>query len=219
MAHSRRHNGLVAHRGLWDKHTAPNSLQAIDDALLAGYGVETDLRDHRGELCIAHDPIKDQPVLLAEALKFLRRRTFTYRPKFAFNVKADGMAPLIREILNQLEPFDFFFFDMSVPQTLEFQRYDLPIAWRLSEFETLTQALNPALKPERVWLDSFYSDWWLKDAEVLEAIAQLPTTVVSPELHGRDPRQVWEIMSTLMKTHDHLNICTDHPNQLRRLMC
>ncbi len=43
---------------------------------------------------------------------------------------------------------------------------------------------------------------------------EIPTIVVSPELHGREFLNVWEEFSGLTKEVESIGICTDFPDQL-----
>ena len=69
----------------------------------------------------------------------------------------------------------------------------LAVAFRVSEFEPLQTNLAPALDVEpRYWVDGFESDWWIGSREVEEACRRAPVTVVSPEIHWRDPEPTWK---------------------------
>jgi hypothetical protein len=43
---------------------------------------------------------------------------------------------------------------------------------------------------------------------------QIPTIIVSPELHGREYSNVWEIFLNLAKEVENIGICTDFPLKL-----
>ena len=72
---------LLAHRGLWQEPAEKNSRIAFERAFQAGFGVETDLRDHGGTVVISHDPpgTTAEPELAFE--QFLRLTVFMTRPE------------------------------------------------------------------------------------------------------------------------------------------
>jgi citrate lyase beta subunit len=80
---------------------------------------------------------------------------------------------------------------------------------RISEYEK-----ELPWNPDYVWLDAFDSDWWLEDLAAHELMKKIPTVVVSPELHKRDHRQVWDKIKRLRKLGIEIAICTDFPNRL-----
>ena len=210
---------LLAHRGAWSRDSAPNSLQAIHNAFLAGFGVETDIRDSRGAVCISHDPIGQDSLHLKEVLSNIQQSSDSGCPIVALNVKSDGLAPLLHDLRESLVGFDYFFFDMSVPQILEYHRYQLPVASRLSEIEPLMGIDAGQEHPDRIWLDAFYTDWWMDDDTVLSTILDVPTVIVSPELHDRDPRNVWDMFGELLQRRGKVALCTDQPDLVLRHLC
>ncbi len=46
---------IISHRGFWKKSNEENSLKAFEESLSNGFGIETDIRDHDGNLVISHD--------------------------------------------------------------------------------------------------------------------------------------------------------------------
>ena len=46
---------FISHRGFWLKPEEQNTGIAFTRALKAGFGIETDLRDHQGNIVISHD--------------------------------------------------------------------------------------------------------------------------------------------------------------------
>ena len=127
----------------------------------------------------------------------------------ALNLKEDGLFSLNDLNRDFLEISNSFVFDGSIPEMFKYNLLGFPHALRISEFEK-----ELPWEPQYVWLDSFTSDWWLED----DTLAQLSDSgniiVVSPELHGRDPRFVWDKMWTLASDgNPNLGICTDLPLQ------
>lgn len=200
---------IIAHRGLWndvDKTLIPNSIEALSLALNEGYGVELDVRDFNQEVVICHDPPKERPALLSELGAVCGSRTEI----LAVNIKSDGLLDLnldgiVREITE-----NFFFFDMSEPERFRYQKIGLTTALRFSERET------PDFSDDTViWIDGFLKDWFLYRNELIESLTSShgKVVVVSPELHGRDPKNVWHFIAEQMSAYSNLYICTDFPRQ------
>lgn len=210
-----RHVGtrwIVAHRGLWSDRDDRNSLIALTEAVEAGFGVETDIRDLGASLSIRHDPA-EIGVAWSEAWGTLRG----CKGRLAFNVKADGLIRFLEE--QQPLPESVFFFDMSWPQTLEYVRAGLPVALRVSEWEPLNLTLFERLAvPVRLVLDAFESDWWLGDETVREASLIGEVMMISPELHGRDPRAAWDWAAERIEEGGRVSVCTDRCLDLLKVL-
>lgn len=194
---------ILCHRGLWSRHEEKNTRSALLGALEIGFGIETDIRDHLGEVVISHDPVKsgNHP-----KLHELQLWTTKANVPIALNVKSDGLHSI-------LSPEGFaqnvFFFDMSVPERIKFQRAGFSVASRASEYENLESSESTPL-----WLDSFHSDWFLEDgiwSSVVELARLRPVIIVSPELHARPPESVWRKFRESAIANNLLSICTDRP--------
>ena len=46
---------IISHRGVWANTFQQNTKGAIENSFLSGFGIETDIRDYKGALVIAHD--------------------------------------------------------------------------------------------------------------------------------------------------------------------
>lgn len=206
---------LIAHRGLWLEPQEKNTAQAFARSLGGGYGIETDVRDLGGKLVISHDPPQGTEMTLDAFLDLVRREA--RRPAhtmLALNIKADGLALALCRRMNQ-EPFDWFVFDMSVPDMVQHAKVGNPIYARVSEVEQLPQ--HPSLQHaiRGVWLDGFWSTWY--SCSTIEAllVRGLGVCAVSPELHGRSRAEAlafWQAIKPLA-AHPQLALCTDWPQQ------
>lgn len=180
---------LVAHRGLWSDRASRNTRDAFRRAWAAGYGIETDVRDLSGHLVISHDMPQggEQPFeqFLDDYVAAGRVGTL------ALNIKADGLAASVQEACAKRGVNDYFCFDMSIPDAREYLQRGMPVFGRLSELEPPSPFTRACAG---IWLDAFASIWF--DARVLsDVLAEgRDVCVVSPELHGRDPQQLWSML-------------------------
>lgn len=203
---------LLCHRGFWTRPEEKNTLPAFARALEAGHGIETDVRDRAGELVVSHDPATAEAPRLGELLALHAR--LNPRAPLALNIKADGLSPLLAAAL-RAHPgaAACFCFDMSAPETLRYRRDGLRFFTRQSEFEP-----DPVLLADAagVWLDCFERDW-IEDSHLATHLAAGRTVaLVSPELHSRDPMQVWgRLKASPWRDDLRLLLCTDRPDTAR----
>jgi hypothetical protein len=197
-------SSIYAHRGLWGK-TAKNSLESIQAAVDSGFSVETDIRDFEGSVVISHDPVK------ANAYVDFAR-VAPLESKFALNIKSDGLVPLLQSI--NVDRFNSFFFDGSIPELYRYKNAGLRTAIRISEFEH-----EKPWESSFIWLDSFLSDWWLSSSILQKESETSEVIVVSPELHGRDKGAVWEYVAMeISKGNQNISICTDFTDEFKKFL-
>ncbi len=197
-------NAVIAHRGYWKTEKEKNIKIAFERAFDNGFGVETDLRDIKGEIVISHNMPQGGEMSFEELLKLLDGRDLT----LALNIKADGMADEIKRLLDQYKVSNYFTFDMSIPEMVYQHKTGLKVFTGLSDIIP-----NPILldKAEGVWLDCFNSDWF-GEKEVKEILNQgKKVCIVSPDLHKREYKNVWE----RYKNVSGIMICTDYPNEAK----
>lgn len=203
---------ILAHRGYWNKNLERNSSQAIRFALDKGYGFESDIRDYCERLVISHN-IADKTALDAEVVfKWLHEYEDKYT--FAINIKADGLKDVLSSFLTKYEITNYFLFDMSVPQMVEFMNMNLNFFTRQSEIE-----LNPCLydKASGVWIDGFWSTDWITERLLKEHLKNgKRICLVSPELHGRsDYKLFWKRIKDYGISDDNVMLCTDVPDEAK----
>lgn len=199
---------LFAHRGLW-REFGQNSLAAFDAAIQRGFGIETDIRDFAGKLVISHDPSNATSIDLVELLKL---PGVTEIP-LALNIKADGLASLLRTKLFEFGIHNYFVFDMSIPDMQTYLHLGMNVYTRKSDIETIPIQLE---KCQGVWVDTFSESWYT--SEGLEMLMQMHSIcIVSEELHGRPHYPQWEILKQL-RSSEHLAVCTDFPDELSSLL-
>lgn len=211
---------ILAHRGAWTAHAERNTPAAFERALTSGFGIETDLRDHDGEVVISHDP----PPAGKPALKFrefLELYAGISAPgMLALNIKADGLHDRVQEELARFNvgPDRYFLFDMAPPDALGYLRRQMPCYTRESEIEPVPAFLDRAVG---VWMDCFFEDW-IDEAAILKHLkVGRAVALVSPELHGRTPENAWNRWREFGRRWNSddgakLLLCTDHANEAQR---
>lgn len=198
---------ILSHRGYWIKKNEKNTIHAFEKSFSLGFGTETDIRDLNGKLVISHDMPSTGVLSLSEFLKLFSSFTCSSLMPLALNIKADGLAQKLWEELSKFNEYDFFVFDMSIPDTRSYFDMGIPVFTRMSEVE-----LNPIWleKSNGIWLDSFDKIWY--DRTLLLELLQLGKRIciVSSELHSRDHFQLWKLMYEF-KDAENLMLCTDYP--------
>ena len=193
---------IIAHRGWWksehEKNTAIAFLRAFDN----GFGVETDLRDIKGEIVISHNmPVGDE-MSFERLLQIMNGRNLP----LALNIKADGQAEEIKRLLEKYNHTNYFTFDMSIPEMVVQHKVGLNVFTGLSDIIQTPILFEQA---KGVWLDCFNSDWF-GESEILGLLNQnKQVCIVSPDLHKRDYKTIWgkyKNMSGIM-------LCTDYPDE------
>jgi hypothetical protein len=191
---------IIAHRGYWNQIAEKNTEVAFKHALDCGVGIETDLRDYCGQLVISHDIAKGSEMLFDDFLALLKTSSLP----LALNIKADGLATHIA--LQNIS--NWFAFDMSIPEMIQYHKKGLPVYTRVSEYEKPAVLYDQALG---IWVDAFESIWY--DISLIERFLSDGKRVclVSPELHGRDAMVLWELLRTSSIIHQpNLMLCTDY---------
>lgn len=203
---------ILSHRGFWRSPAEKNTPEAFARSFASGFGTETDIRDLDGELVIAHDPPRRGAMPAEEFLAGHAARDAAL--PLALNVKADGLQGLLVPLLRRFAPLEAFVFDMSVPDMLQWLRTDVPVFTRLSDVEP------EPLMADRcagVWLDAFHSDWWEAGTVARQIDAGRRVCIVSPDLHRREHRPVWERLARAsdLVDSDAVMLCTDFPQDAR----
>lgn len=198
---------ILAHRGCWNENVKSNSPRALRSALEHGFGFESDLRDYCGELVISHNIANASCQKAEEVFQWLRE--FKDQFCFAINIKADGMKDLLMEGLERCQIKNYFTFDMSAPQMVEFRESGLTFFTRQSEVEQ-----SPVMYEEAagVWIDGFYGDEWITEGLLNAHILHGKTVcIVSPDLHKRSYADFWKRLASFDVDFDRMMLCTDYP--------
>ncbi|HEY4330876.1 MAG TPA: hypothetical protein VGN88_14130 [Phycisphaerae bacterium] len=207
---------LLAHRGWWNAPAERNTLAVLERAFKEGMGVETDIRDCCGEIVISHDPPMPGSLSLR---KVLESYASAGKPGWlALNVKSDGLQNGVQSLLKEFGIDHYFLFDMSIPDAMQWIRAGMTIFSRQSDVEP-----QPVLYDHcaGVWADGFSTDWIGLSFLKTHLAAGKSIGVISPEIHGRDPRHLWQLLKELAgiqtgSASPALMLCTDLIPEARR---
>ena len=199
---------ILSHRGYWKKESEKNSITAFERSFKLGFGTETDVRDFNGELVISHDIASEESMSVDSFLKLYKSVNDTL--PLALNIKSDGLQLKLIELLKRRSVKNYFVFDMSVPDGLNYLKTGLNIFTRQSEYE-----LNPSFyeKAQGVWLDEFHAHWITEEVLIEHINNNKLVCIVSPDLHKRTYLNEWKNYKEYDKTMNFKNvmICTDYP--------
>lgn len=203
---------ILAHRGYWNKDIEKNSPKAIRMSLEKGFGFESDVRDYKERMVISHNIANSLSQDAEEVFQWLSE--FDDEFCFAINIKADGLKDIISHLLEKYSISNYFLFDMSVPQMVEFREMGLRYFTRQSEVEPEPCMYENAAG---VWIDGFWSiDWITEDLLRNHIKCNKEICLVSPDLHGKkDYKDFWETVKSFDIDFEKVILCTDHPEEAR----
>ncbi len=205
---------IISHRGLWSNPDDKNTALSFETSLNNKFGIETDVREYSGKIVISHDIPNDSKHLIDLDQFFDLYKSFSSNETLAINIKSDGLFHILKNKIHQYGISNYFVFDMSIPETLNYKNQNLNFFSRQSEFETYPIFYDDC---DGIWLDQFYKDWVEEEVLSLHDSNNKKICIVSPELHGRDHLSAWEKYKNINKKNTHLNfiICTDYPLEAR----
>lgn len=197
---------IIAHRGFWKCNAEKNSLISSKRAIDSRFGVEIDVRDRLGSLVVSHDPSEQGDVCFSAFADIL----FSTSVPIAINIKSDGLATLLGEVIVRYKPQSYFAFDMSIPEMYNYSRKGIRFYTHISDLCTKPPCIEYA---SGIWLDSFKGLWY--NGSILKEIVSygLPICVVSEELHSRSHLYQWEMLREVFPKNFYWQLCTDKPDQ------
>lgn len=201
---------VMSHRGYWKDSAEKNQAVAFERSFSLGFGTETDVRDSSGRLVISHDMPTGGEMTLEALLDLLGPADLP----LALNIKADGLAGALRDMMRGRPQRAWFVFDMSVPDMRSHLAVGNPVFTRVSEVESEPSYYE---RCRGVWLDAFEQDAWRAERIPRFVADGKQVCIVSPELHGREPAPFWEALRTAGPAvlGDDVLLCTDLPEQAR----
>lgn len=202
---------VLAHRGYWIEEIKNNSYEALIKALENGFGFESDIRDYMGELVISHNIAESESLSASNIFEKLSE----YDDKFCFaiNIKADGLQDLLYDTFIKYKIENYFTFDMSVPQMIEYREKGLKYFTRQSEYESELVLYDDAAG---VWIDAFIDEAWITEELLNKHLNNgKKVCIVSPDLHKRQYLSFWNKLKTYKIDFNDVILCTDFPSQAR----
>lgn len=200
---------IIAHRGLWDNPHDMNTLKSFKAAIDEGFGIETDFRDRDNQLIISHDFDEKNPTESERLFNLFKNKSHT----LAINIKSCGLNKLLKSKVNNLQ--NYFIFDLTIPEMLNFKKDGLKFYARISEFEPYSSIWQYA---SGFWVDPLLNDEWI-DENFIKKISENRKSIcfVSPELHGRDRHSLWSLLKQIdSRTDLNVQLCTDLPLTARQ---
>ena len=203
---------ILSHRGYWKEINEKNEPISFERSFSLGFGTETDIRDYKGELVISHDMADKNCISVIEMFEIYNRYDNTL--PLALNIKADGLQIKLKELLEEYKIENYFIFDMSVPDGLEYLKQNIKSFTRESEYEKIPSFYDEACG---IWLDEFQGHWIDKVTIEKHIKNGKKICIVSPDLHKREYKQEWKHYKEIEKELgiDNLMICTDYPEEAK----
>lgn len=203
---------ILSHRGYWLDPVEKNTKEAFVRSFQSGFGTETDIRDLQGRLVISHDPPQDSPCSVEKFLEIYKQ--YGDGLPLALNIKSDGLQTMLQELLVKHNVVNYFVFDMSVPDMLQYFRQQLRVFGRQSEYEPTPSCYD---QTAGIWMDCFQGDWFTEAAVAQHRRAGKKVCLVSPDLHKRDHQPLWNLIKDWSpEIRKELMLCTDHPEEALR---
>ena len=172
------------------------------------YGVEVDIHAYGEKLIVHHDAFENGP-LLSEWLSVCGNRFII------FNIKEEGIEVRVRNMAIEFGVTNFMLLDLSFPSLIKMTNSgESRIAIRVSEFESVENALLLDSKIEWVWLDCFKGfPLTVKEFQKLRR-ANFKICLVSPELHGspRNKKDIFNFQTIMQNIGAEVDaVCTKFP--------
>lgn len=200
---------IISHRGLWKIPEEKNSVLSLLNSAKFGFGSETDIRDFNSELVISHDISNNDNLRFTSILETFKKENLL----LALNIKADGLQNLLRNSLQQYNISNYFVFDMSIPDAIEYINKGFNVFLRQSEYEPHIPFYDEI---KGIWLDAFEKIWYNARLVNEHLINGKQVCIVSSELHKMDYINHWKLIRSWSFIKDNnLILCTDYPEEAK----
>lgn len=170
------------------------------------YGVEMDLHAWGSELTVNHDAF-------SKGFSF-EKWLDEYNHLIAiFNIKEEGIETKALDLIKERGIESFFFLDLSFPNLFKMiNKGESRVAIRVSEYESAISALKLSKKAQWIWIDIFNNFPLLKEEYDNLSNVGYKFCLVSPELHGREIKEIEFIKSYLNANNMKIDaVCTKLP--------
>ena len=181
-----------------------DELKKIDKS----YGVEVDIRAYGEKLIVNHSSFENGPEL-SEWLSICGDRLVI------LNIKEEGIESRVRDMAFQFGIKNFMLLDLSFPALVKMSnKGESQIAIRVSEYESLDNALLFESKIDWIWLDCF--NGFPLTGEEFQRLKKsaFKICLVSPELHGppRDEDDIQNFQNFMHSIGAEVDaVCTKNP--------
>ncbi len=163
-------------------------------------------------LVISHNPPTEGVVVAENVFKLMVKYQDTCC--FAINIKADGLGDMLVKQLQKYCLDNYFTFDMSVPQMIEYRERNIKYFTRQSEYEEQLVLYDDA---DGVWIDAFENDSWITEKLICAHQKKgKKVCIVSPELHKRLHMEFWNRFILFQIDWKEIMLCTDFPDEASR---
>ena len=176
-----------------------NELRTLNES----QGIELDLRYHKSEIILHHDPF-------SKGEKFEKFLTKFNLNLIILNIKSEGIEEEVLRLVKKYNVPDYFFLDSSIPFMVKYiNKGWTKFAVRFSEYEPLELALKFKDKVDWVWVDCF-TNFSLNSESYLQLKKHFKICLVSPELQGHPLSMIEDFKKQLNKFEIDA-VCTKYP--------
>jgi hypothetical protein len=201
---------ILSHRGYWKTAEEKNTPEAFHRSFSLGFGTETDIRDYNGDLVISHDIPDAGCIKLGDFFKIYCQ--YDKSLPLALNIKADGLQRLLGAYLKEYGITNYFLFDMSIPDHLQYVKTDIITFTRQSEYERECALYDESAG---VWLDEFKGHWIDEAIIAQHQLNNKQVCIVSPDLHKRNYIPEWQHYKNMGEQLHTIMLCTDYPEEAK----
>ena len=181
-------------------NTSNNLKKVIKD-----FGVEIDLRSHKNEIYLHHDPFK-KGELFKTWIKSYNHKLIV------LNVKAEGLENKILKILEKNKIKNYFFHDQTFSSLLK-NKNKTNVSLRYSEYEDLKKKNKLFDKVKWLWIDNFNEIKLEEKFYFFLKKKKVKICIVSPELVNKNRLNEIKKLFLYFKRNNFLidAVCTKNP--------
>ena len=173
----------------------------------SAYGIEVDVRYHKNDLILSHDPFDHHNRKNDKLIDLLK--IWSNEGPLVLNLKSEGIENLCIEAIRRYEIKNWFFLDMSMPYFIKYSEEAYAkriknfsaenLAVRFSDKEPIEYALSFENKASWIWVDYFKDFPLNRENYFLLKRKNFKICLVSPEIQKKP----------FLKTKDLVEICSN----------